>query len=118
MSKSNGTKAVSQFAGLLLCMLLMQTAFAAGNVTADNIMTGNATNENTTIGNATNENTTIGNATNENATTGNATVNSINPPSYSTYLLAGGSTQFTVRRILSRSNSVHRRSCAKFHSIC
>ena len=106
MSKSNGTKAVSQFAGLLLCMLLMQTAFAAGNITADNIMTGNATNENTTIGNATNENTTIGNATNENSTTGNttnensatgnATANSINPPSYSTYLLAGGSTQFTV----------------------
>jgi len=96
MSKSNGTKAVSQFAGLLLCMLLMQTAFAAGNVTADNIIAGNVTADNIMTGNATNENTTIGNATNENATTGNATANSIKPPSYSMYLLAGGRTQFTV----------------------
>jgi hypothetical protein len=66
MSQSRGIKATTQLAGLLLCMILMQTAFAAENVTADNVSIGNAT------------------------------VNSINPPSYSTYLLTGGSTQFTV----------------------
>ncbi len=86
MSQSKGIKATTQFAGLLLCIILMHTAFAAENVTADNVSIGNVTNENTTVGNATNENTTIG----------NAAVNSINPPSYSTYLLAGGSTQFTA----------------------
>jgi len=96
MSKSKEMKSTTQIVGLLLCIVLIQTAFAAGNATEDNIMTGNATNENTTIGNATNENATNENATNENTTTGNATVNSINPSDYSTYLLAGGSTQFTV----------------------
>lgn len=86
MSKSNGTKAISQLVSLLLCILLVQTAFAVSN----------ATNEITTIGNATNENTTIENATNENTTIENATVNSIYPPSYWTYLNAGNSIQFTV----------------------
>lgn len=82
MSKSKGTKATAQLAGLLLCMIfIMQTAIAAGNVNAANVLIENVTNENTTIGNA---------------IAGNGTVNSINPSSYSTYLLAGGSTQFTV----------------------
>lgn len=86
MSKSKGMKATTQLVGLLLCMILMQTAFAAENVTADNVL----------IGNATDDNTTIGDVTGGNVPVGNATVNSINPPSYSTWLSAGGSTQFTV----------------------
>jgi PKD repeat protein len=76
MSKSNGTKAISQLVSLLLCILLVQTAFA--------------------VGNATNEITIIGNATNENTTIENATVNSIYPSYYSTSLNAGNSSQFTV----------------------
>ena len=76
MSKSTGIKAITQFVGLLLCMLLMQTAFAAGNTTADNAL--------------------IGNATDDNTTTENTTVNPINPSDYSAYLSAGGSIQSTV----------------------
>ena len=76
MSKSTGIKAITQFIGLLLCMLLMQTAFAAGNTTADNEL--------------------IGNATDDNTTTENTTVNPINPSDYSAYLSAGGSIQSTV----------------------
>jgi hypothetical protein len=96
MSKSKGMKATTQLTGLLLCMILMQTAFAAGNVTDDNVLIGNATDDNTTIGNATGGNATVGNATDYSTTVGNATVNSINPPSYFTGLSAGGSTQLTV----------------------
>jgi hypothetical protein len=89
MIKSKGIKAASQLAGLLLCMLLIQTAFAE-DLTVDNTTTGNSTIGNTTIGNATTGDTSTGNAT------GNATVNSINPSGYSTSLLAGSSTQFAV----------------------
>lgn len=96
MSKSNGTKAISQLVGLLLCILLVQTAFAVGDVTNEIMTIGNATNENTTIGNATNENTTIENSTNENTIIENSPVNSIYPSYYWTYLNAGTSTQFTV----------------------
>ena len=96
MGKNNGTKAVSQLVGLLLCILLIQTAFAEGNAANEITIIGNATNENTTIGNATNENTTIENSTNENTIIENASVNSIIPSCYYTYLNAGTATQFTV----------------------
>jgi len=75
MNKSKKTKAATKFAGLLLCMLLTQTAFAMENTTADGIFI-NESYENTTI-----ENTTV---------------NSVSPSEYSTYLLAGQNTYFTV----------------------
>jgi len=76
MNKRTEIKAVTKFAGLLLCMLLIQTVFAAGNVTADSVWIENVSNENTTM-----ENTTV---------------NSVSPSDYSTYLLAGDNTQFAV----------------------
>jgi hypothetical protein len=98
MSKSKRMKVASLFAGLLLCMVLMQTAFAAGNqnnftvnftntgnmnnssvtispiITQTDLAKGNVIADNTTTGNATNENANTGNATNENANTGNTIV--------------------------------------------
>ena len=55
MSKSKGIKVITQFVGLLLCMLLMQTAFAAENLTAGDTTTGNATNDTVWVENATTE---------------------------------------------------------------
>ena len=75
MSNIKGNKVAIQVVGLLLCILLIPTAFAAESLTND-VWLGNATNENTTLG--------------------NVTVNSVNPSTYSTYLSAGGNTQFTV----------------------
>lgn len=75
MSKNKGMTAVTLLVGLL-SMLLIQTAFAAVSVTADNACPGNTTNENTTVG--------------------NSIVNSVSPSDYSAYLLAGGNTKFTV----------------------
>ena len=74
MSRSKEIKLATQFAGLLLCIFLTQTAFAAGNIAGSGWM-GNQS-ENTTI-----ENTTV---------------NSVSPSDYSTYLLAGGNTHFTA----------------------
>jgi len=51
MSKSRGIKAASLFVGVLLCMVLMQTAFAQSE--------GNETIQNATIQNATIQNATI-----------------------------------------------------------
>jgi hypothetical protein len=75
MSNIKGSKVTAQFVGLLLSILLIPTAFAAESLT--NIeLTGNATNENTIVG--------------------SSTVNFINPADYSSYLSAGGNTQFTI----------------------
>ena len=78
MSKSRGIKAASLFVGVLLCMVLVQTAFAQPE-------------SNETIQNA-----TIQNATIQNATIQNAVANIIDPQSYYTGLTAGSATQFTV----------------------
>ncbi len=78
MSKSRGIKAASLFVGVLLCMVLMQTAFAQSE------------------GNETIQNATIQNATIQNATIQNAVANIIDPQSYYTGLTAGSATQFTV----------------------
>src|SRR5665647_2364754 len=75
MSNIKGNKVATQLVGLLLCILLIPTAFAAENLTND-VWIGNATNENTTIG--------------------NVIVNSVNPSTIFTSLSAGGNTQFTV----------------------
>src|SRR5665647_2020803 len=54
MSKSRGIKAASLFVGVLLCMVLMQTAFSQpeGNETIQNATIQNATIQNATIQNA------------------------------------------------------------------
>lgn len=75
MSKNKGMTGVKLLVGLL-CMLLIQPAFAAASLTADNAGTGNATNEDMIMG--------------------NTIVNSVSPTDYSTYLMAGGNTKFTV----------------------
>jgi hypothetical protein len=75
MSINKGIKVSTQIIGLFLCMLLIPTVFATGNVGND-VLIGNLTNDNTTIG--------------------NETVNSVIPSYYSTYLSAGANTQFTV----------------------
>ena len=75
MSNIKGSKVTTQFVGFLLCILLMPTAFAAESLT--NVeLTGNTTNENTIVG--------------------SSTVNFVNPADYSSYLSAGGNTQFTI----------------------
>ncbi|MGB9939858.1 PKD domain-containing protein [Methanosarcina sp.] len=113
MDKNKETKAISQFAGLLLCILLIQSAFAAENqnqftmVFINNSTSENATIENSTMENSSTENPIIENATiedpiGENTTIedpiiGNTTIqNSIYPPYSYSYLTAGYSTEFTV----------------------
>ena len=51
MNKSKGKKATSQFVGLLLCMVLIQSAFAAENQNQFTMnFINNSTSENATIG--------------------------------------------------------------------
>jgi hypothetical protein len=66
MSKRKGIKAASIFSGMLLCMVCMQAAFALPAEPEGK------------------------------AGTGNFTVHSINPSSYSVFLMAGGNQTFTV----------------------
>ncbi len=73
MSESVGIRAASLFFGLLLCMVVMNTAIAQQDSDAQ-----------------------INVAPFENATAGNST-NLIDPQSYSTYLTAGSGTQFAVK---------------------
>src|SRR5664280_109068 len=120
MSESKGIKVASLFVGLLLCMVLMQTALATENqnqftvnftntgnmnsssltisptITQTNLATGNVIADNATTGNATNENTNTGNAIVGKTTAGNAAVNSVSPSGYGTGLTAGSGTQLTV----------------------
>src|SRR5665647_1900609 len=108
MSESKGIKVASLFVGLLLCMVLMQTALATENqnqftvnftntsnmnsssltispkITQTNLATGNVIADNATTGNATNENTNTGNAIVGKTTAGNAAVNSVSPSGYGT----------------------------------
>src|SRR5664280_797194 len=120
MSESKGIKVASLFVGLLLCMVLMQTALATENqnqftvnftntgnmnsssltisptITQTELATGNVIADNATTGNATNENTNTGNAIVGKTTAGNAAVNSVSPSGYGTGLTAGSGTQLTV----------------------
>ena len=95
MSGSNGMKAVSLFVGVLLCTVLISTAFAAGNeLTINFTNTGNISDSpitisptvnqnelaprdvianNTTKGNITSDNIAAGNTTADNTATGNTT---------------------------------------------
>ena len=74
MSKKKERTAVKLLV-VLLCMMLIPTAFAAGNVAADNACKGNVTND---------------------TPMGNPIMNSVSPSDYYTNLFAGGNTQFTV----------------------
>ena len=69
MSKNTGIKVVSLFVGMLICMALVQTAFAAWNTPNWNANAGN-----TTVWNTINENKT------KDVTTWNSTDGSL-PPS-------------------------------------
>jgi len=153
MSKGKGTKVALRFAGLLLCILLMQTAYAEGNqnqftvnftntgnmndslitispiitqteveggnqnqftatpintgnmndssitisptITQTEVVTGNATNEKPMTEDSLPENPTPEDVTNERPIIGTV-VNNVSPSYYSTYLVAGSSTQLTV----------------------
>ena len=92
MNQNKGMKAISQFVGLLLCMVLIQSAFAAEN---QNQFTMNF------INNSTSENATIEGPIGENATIEDPIIedtvpNFIDPSYYHTYLTAGYNTEFTV----------------------
>jgi len=78
MSKNKGVRATSQLVGLLLCIVLIQTACATEN---QNQLAVNF------IDNSTSENTTIENST---------TVNFIDPSYYYAYVGEGSSTEITV----------------------
>lgn len=120
MNKSKGMKAASKFVGLLLCMLLMQTAFAAenqnqftvnftnqGNMSESPItmsptieqstyVAGNATTENQKAGDSSTENQAIEVPPADKPVTGSTVVNKVSPSYYSTYLVAGSGTTLTV----------------------
>jgi hypothetical protein len=64
MSESKGIRAASLFVGVLLCMVSMQTAFAAWSIPDLNTITGNGTTSNMTISNITTSNVTTWNITN------------------------------------------------------
>ncbi len=102
MNKTKGVKATSQLVGLLLCMILIQTACATENQNQFIVnFPNNSTLENTTIDNSTMENVTIENPPIDDL--GNFTIidysdnDTIVDPSYfHTYLTAGYSAQFSV----------------------
>lgn len=93
MNENKGPRTISQFAGLLLCIMLIQSAFAAENQNQFTmVFINNSTSENATIGNSTMENTSTENPIIENATIPNY----INPSYCYTGVNAGNSTAFTV----------------------
>ncbi len=102
MNKSKGVKTTSQLVGLLLCMILIQTAFATENQNQFIVnFPNNSTLENTTIDNSTMENVTIENPPIDDL--GNFTIvdysdndTTVDPSYYFTYIVEGSSTEFTV----------------------
>lgn len=111
MNESKGRNAIFKFAGLLLCIILIQTTFAAENQSninsSDNSIFANDTTQNSTIENSTVEDPLTGdlesggiidNGINDNATS-EAVAHSINPSYYYRYLTAGYSTEFNVNFI-------------------
>lgn len=84
MSKYKGTRAISLFVGVLLCMALIGNAFAAWNAPDWNNDNWNNANWNTTNWDTTNwdtttENSTTHNITSENTNTWNSTDSSSSP---------------------------------------
>jgi len=76
MNKNNRVKVIPRFIGILLCLILIQSACAEQEVSEEIIISDDLIYENTT---------------NE-----NATVHTINPTYHYTYLIAGNSETFTV----------------------
>ncbi len=76
MNKNNRVKVISRFLGILLCLILIQSACAKQEVSEEILISEDATYED---------------VTNE-----NATVHTINPTYHYTYLVAGNSEKFTV----------------------
>jgi|GEM_PF-381028 len=125
MNRSKGVRATSQFVGLLLCIVLIQTACAVENQNQFTVyLIDNSTTENASIENATTENATTENATiedpiigdlnsddivddvtvddiiddeiNNGTIIGDAAVNSIDPSYYYAYMPEGNSTELSV----------------------
>ncbi len=102
MNKTKGVKATSQLVGLLLCIILIQTACATENQNQFIVnFPNNSTLENATIDNSTMENVTIENPIIDDL--GNVTIvdysdndTIIDPSYYYTYIAEGSSTEFTV----------------------
>ncbi len=102
MNKNKGVRATSQFVGLLLCIILIQTACATENQNRFIVnFPNNSTLENATIDNSTMENVTIENPIIDDS--GNVTIvdysdndTIIDPSYYYTYIAEGSSTEFTV----------------------
>ena len=85
MNKSKGKKATFQFVVLLLCMVLIHTAFASENQNQFTMnFIDNSTSENTTIENSTTENATI-----EDPIIENALLTILDPSYYYTYIAVG-----------------------------
>ncbi len=102
MNKNKGMRATSQFVGLLLCIILIQTACATENQNQFIVnFPNNSTLENATIDNSTMENVTIENPIIDDL--GNVTIvdysdndTIIDPSYYYTYIAEGSSKEFTV----------------------
>lgn len=92
MNKSNKTKVISRFLGILVCLTLVQAACAQPEGPQENLIS-----ENVTYGNGTYENNlSEPGPVNSDEPDESATVHTISPTSHYTYLMAGNSETFTV----------------------
>ncbi len=97
MDKTNKVKVIPRLIGILLCLALIQAAYAQTGESNDNLVFENVAYENGTYENAIletgliDENVTDGNLIGE-----NVTVHTINPTSLSMYLVTENSEKFTV----------------------
>ena len=92
MSNNKEIKAARLLVGLLLYMILMQTAFATDNVITDNTLAENVTVMNIPTENLTTNDTLIANATAQI----DSISNQIDPSSDSRYIFPGNRDSFTV----------------------
>lgn len=92
MDKTNSLKVMPRLLGMLLCLALIQAACAQTGQFDGNLVFGNVTYENGTYENDTFDTGFI----DGNVTDGNVTVHTINPTSFSMYMVAGNSEKFTV----------------------
>jgi hypothetical protein len=81
MSESKGIRTASIFVGVLLCMALMQTAFAAWSIPDFNTTAGNETISNMTTSNVTTSNVTNSSVSPSDPT--NISIPSSNPMNFS-----------------------------------